>query len=62
MNTPTVTTKQEGNSKEQSPAGEAPDVIVDSESATPDPFELQQGVLVDKDGRRVALVKPQTWY
>ena len=48
--------------KEQISSDDASEIIIDREPAPSDPFQLQEGVLVDKDGRRVALVKPQTWY
>ena len=62
MNTPTVTTKQEGTPGERFPADGAPDVILDGDPTSLDAIQLREGVLVDEAGRRVALVKPQTWY
>ena len=62
MNAPTITTKEEGTSREQFLTGETPKVIIDADPEALDSVELRQGALVDEKGQRVAMVKPHTWY
>lgn len=62
MNTQAIMPKEEKSVQKQIASDDAPDLILGREPAPLDSFQLEQGVLVDKDGRRVALVKPQTWY
>ena len=62
MSTPTVTPKQEGNSREGFLADESTGVMIDGDPGSLDAVQLRQGVLVDEAGNQVALVKPNTWY